>query len=803
MLSAGTRLGPYEILAPLGVGGMGEVYRARDSRLDRDVAVKVLPERLSEDPSALARFEREAKAVAALSHPNILAIHDFGRDRGILFAAMELLDGQTLRERLNGGSVPPRKAVDYALQIAQGLGAAHEKGIAHRDLKPENLFVTKDGRVKILDFGLAKLLPAVSGTESGTAAPTQAAGTEPGVVMGTVGYMSPEQVRGQPADHRTDIFSFGAILYEMLTGQRAFRGGSAVETMNAILKDEPPDAGKLEPEVTQSLDRIVRRCLEKSPAERFESARDLAFALSEAASATPTFETTRRQPAGRPRPSIRSIAIGSVAVVLLVVLFTVDAGHVRKRLFGRVPPSGRIQSLAVLPLTSFSSDPEQQFFADSMTEAIITDLAQIGALRVVSRTSVMRYKRTQKSVPEIAKELGVDAVVEGSVERAGNRVRITAQLIRAATDQHLWAENYERELKDVLVLQDQVARSIAREIQVKLTPLEEARLRSPRVVNPTAYELYLKGRYFWVKRTPDSVQKAIGLFGQAIDADPTYASAYSGLADCYMSLGFSFDVGSLPPNEAIPKAKAAVAKAIDIDDSLAEAHNTLAFMKLNYDWDFPGAEKEFRRSLELNPGYANARHWYAHYLIAARRPDESLAESNRALELDPLSPIMSVHLGWLDYYLRQYERAIEQLNKTLELDPNYGLAHWYIGLVKEQQGRYAEALDALARAEGLLKGNLVVQSDRAHALAVSKRTREAEEALRNLLALAPSRYVNPVEVALIHVGLGHPNEAFRWLDRAYTERSDLLVYLDVDPRLDPIRSDPRFAALVRRVGLPQ
>jgi TolB-like protein/Tfp pilus assembly protein PilF len=521
------------------------------------------------------------------------------------------------------------------------------------------------------------------------------------------------------------------------------------------------------------------------------------------ASTSPTFETARRRPAGRRSRLIRLAAIGSAVLVLLALLFAADAGRVRERLFGRVAPSGRIQSLAVLPLTSFSSDPEQQFFADSMTDAIITDLARIGALRVVSRTSVMRYKRTQKSVPEIAKELGVDAVVEGSVERAGDRVRITAQLIRAATDQHLWAENYERELKDVLVLQDQVARSIAREIQVKLTPLDESRLKSPRVVNPTAYELYLKGRYFWVKRTPDSVQKAIGLFGQAIDADPTYANAYSGLADCYMSLGFSFDVGSLPPNEAIPKAKAAVAKAIEIDDSLAEAHNTLAFMKLNYDWDFPGAEMEFRRSLELNPGYANAHHWYAHYLIAARRPDESLAESNRALELDPLSPIMSVHLGWLYYYLRQYDRAIDQLNKTLELDPNYGLAHWYIGLVREQQSRFGEALDALGHAETLLKGNLVVESDRAHALAVSKRTGEAEAALRNLLSLSPARYVNPVEVALIHIGLGQNDEAFRWLDRAYAERSDLLVYLGVDPRLDPIRSDPRFSALVRRVGLPQ
>jgi TolB-like protein/Tfp pilus assembly protein PilF len=455
----------------------------------------------------------------------------------------------------------------------------------------------------------------------------------------------------------------------------------------------------------------------------------------------------------------------------------------------------------VLPLTSFSTDPEQEFFADSMTDAVITNLAKIDALRVVSRTSVMRYKRTQKPVPEIARELHVDAVVEGSVERSQNRVRITAQLIRAATDQHIWAESYERDLKDVLLLQDQVSRSIAKSIQVKLTPLDQERLRSSRVVDPAAYELYLKGRYFWTKRTPESIQKAIDLFGQAIEADPTYAGAYAGLAACYMSLGFSFDVGSLPPNEAIPKAKAAAARALELNEALAEVHNPLAFIKLNYDWDFAGSEVEFRRALALNPGYADAHHWYAHLLIAVGRSEESIAESKRALELDPLSPIMSVHLGWVYYYVRQYESALAQLAQTLELDPNYGLAHWYVGLVKEQQGRYDESVSAMRRAEELLKGNLVVRADLAHALAVSNKAGEAQEALDALLAESRTRYVNPVEIALVNIGLGRVDEAFRWMDRACEERSDLLVYLKVDPRLDPIRSDPRFAGLLRRVGL--
>jgi len=761
-LAPGNRLGPYEILAPLGAGGMGEVFKARDTRLGRDVAVKVLPQAFASDPERLRRFELEARSTAALNHPNILAIFDIGTHEGQAYIVEELLEGESLRERLRGEALPAGKAVEYGLQIASGLAAAHGRGIVHRDLKPENLFITKDGHVKILDFGLAKLLPEPSKPEL-AAASTVTHTTEPGMLMGTVAYMSPEQVRGQAVDHRSDIFSFGCVLYEMLIGRSAFSRDTAVETMTAILKEDPPEPTSIKASVPAPLSRTVMHCLEKRPEERFQSARDLGFALHAEAKELQALR-------GRSGDAIIS---------------------------------GPIRSIAVLPLVIFSAEPEQEFFADSMTDALITDLAKIGTLRVVSRTSVMRYKRTQKSIREIAGELNVDAAVEGSVERAGNRVRIRAHLIRAATDEHMWADAYERDLEDVLVLQNEVARSIAREIQVKLTPEEHAVLSSARRVDPEAYQLYLKGRYFWVKRTPESVKKAIGLFEQAINADPTYAQAYGGLADCYMSLGFSFDVGSLPPTEAIPKAKAAVAKALEVTESLAEVHNPLAFMKLNYDWDFPGAEIEFKRALELNPGNANVHHWYAHYLIVAGRPKDSLVESNRAFDLDPLSLIMSVHLGWLYYYLHDYERALNQLNKTLELDPNYGLAYWYIGLVKEQQGAFKEALAALKRGDELLKDNLVVKADLAHALAVSGRRGDADEALQSLLAMSRTRYVNPFEIGLIYIALGHSDEAFQWLNRAYKERSDLIVYLRVDPRLDPVRSDPRFQEMVRRMNFPE
>ncbi|MDQ2911850.1 MAG: serine/threonine-protein kinase, partial [Chloroflexota bacterium] len=427
-LAAGSCLGPYEIVAPLGAGGMGEVYRARDPRLGREVAIKVLPVAFSADADRLRRFEKEARAASALDHPNILVIHDIGRHESAPYVVSELLEGETLRERLVGTALPARKAIDYGIQIAEGLAAAHEKGIVHRDLKPENLFVMKDGRVKILDFGLAKLTRLEVASGPLTEAPTVTAGTEPGVILGTVGYMSPEQVRGQPADHRSDIFSFGSILYEMLTGRRAFRGDSAIEAMNAILKEEPPELSRPSQDVSPSLQRIVRRCLEKSLEERFQSARDLAFALRETASGSAGAQTAAALPASPSRPILWYTSLGIAVVVLLVVLIAINAGGLRERLRGRAT-GPRIQSLAVLPLENFSRDPEQDYFADGMTDALITDLAQIGALRVISRTSVMRYKGTKKSLREIGRELNVEGLVEGSVVRAGDRVRITAQLI--------------------------------------------------------------------------------------------------------------------------------------------------------------------------------------------------------------------------------------------------------------------------------------------------------------------------------------------------------------------------------------
>jgi serine/threonine-protein kinase len=784
-LAAGTRVGPYEIVAPIGSGGMGVVYRARDPRLGRDVALKVLPPEFARDPDRLRRFEQEARAAGALNHPNIVAVFDVGAANGTPYVVSELLEGETLRERIRGG-LTPRKAIEYAVQIASGLAAAHHKGIVHRDLKPENVFITREGRAKILDFGLAKLRPEAPAPEQATATRN----TEPGAVLGTAPYMSPEQVRGQPADHRSDIFALGAMLYEMLCGRPAFTGETAAEIMTSVLRTDPSSLCASGDRVPPALDRIVRRCMEKKATERFQSAEDVAFALqaiSEAAEGAPPPTV-----AGK-RRGAAAVAAGALAVALLLA-----AGLV---LFRRPPADeGRtIRSIAVLPLENLSRDPEQEYFADGMTDALIGDLAKIGALRVISRTSVMRFKGVRKPLPEIARELNVDAVVEGSVQRSGDRVRITSQLIRGATDEHIWSQSYERDLRDVLALQAEVARAIAGEIKVALTPQERTRLAAAPPVDPRVHEVYLRGRFHWSKRSEPNLRKAIDYFQEAIRLDPGYAPAHSGLADAYIAL--VFPVGALSPNEGFPKARAEARRALEIDEGLPEGHASSAALKMMYEWDWAGSENEFRRSLELDPNYSHAHHYYSHLLLATGRTAESEAESRKALDVDPLSSNLNNHLGWHYLYARQTDEAIDQLRKTIELDPQYFMAHVFLSRAYEMQKDYDEAIAESRKAGETSPQNSLVLAPMAAALAHSGRRAEALAVLKQLDEISRRRYVSAYEVAIVHVALGDKNRAFDWLERAYTQRADDLIYLNVEPRLDTLRSDPRFSDLVRRVGL--
>ncbi len=795
VLDSGARLGPYKILAPLGKGGMGEVYCAKDTRLDREVAIKVLPEHLAQDADALKRFEREAKAVAALSHPNILTIHDVGSEQGVSFAVMELLEGETLRTVIAGKPVPWRKAVEVASAVAEGLAAAHSKGVIHRDLKPENIFLTSDDRVKILDFGLARYKPQLSQQEL-TEAPTESKLTESGIVMGTVPYMSPEQVRGESVDASSDIFSLGCVLHEMITGKRAFHRDTSAETISAILRDEPPE---LPDNIPPELSQIISHCLEKNSAKRFHSAYDLVFALTSVLSVGRVSVPASQVASGDVRPTIqrRIVVTAIIAMALLVAGYVILS---RRKQAADEP--GQIRSIAVLPLKNLSGDPKQEYFSDGMTEELITTLARIELLRVTSRTSVMKYKNTGKTVPEIARELRVDGVLEGSVLQAGDRVRITVQLIHAATDKHLWAESYEKDLRNILALQNEVARSIAGQIQINLTADEKSILHRSRPVSPEAYQLYLKGRYFWNLRTEEGLRHGLEHFNQAIEEDHNYALAHAGVALTYALLGHELYC-IMDPRESDPKAKAAALRALELDETCAEAHAVLAWSNARYDWNWAAVEREYKRAIELNPSSATARQWYSHYLLPMGRVEESLAESRRALELDPLNRVINMHLGWHYLYVRDYGQAVRQLRLTLELAPDFALANMFLGQAYEQMGRFEEAIMEFQKGVRLSARKPVHLAALAHAYAVSGRQAEAQKLLEELKELSKLNYVPSYEVAVIYAGLNQKEQALKWLERAHELRdSSWLPCVGLDPRFENLRGEPRFRDLMRRLGLP-
>ena len=790
-LVAGTRLGAYEIVAPLGAGGMGEVYRARDTRLGREVAIKVVSERLLNDPTALARFEREARAVATLSHPNILAIHDFGSENGAAFAVMELLDGEPLDRGIATAQLSPRRALEIAVSIVDGLASAHAKGIVHRDLKPANVFITRDGHVKILDFGLAK--QNAFSTVPPASDQTLPAETEPGVILGTLGYMSPEQVKGDPVDERTDIFSLGCVLYEMLSGRRPFRGDTQAETLAAILRDRP---AALADALPLRIDALVGRCLEKDPDQRFQSARDLAYALREILSSSDVVATGRRTAAV---PSAGWSRSAIAAIVLLAVLGLIWlATGARWRLGGGAES---IRSLAVLPLTNLSGDPSQDYFADAMTEELTTRLAKMGNWRIASRTSVMGYKGTTKKADEIARELGVDALIEGSVIREGPRVKVTAQLIDGDTDRHIWAETYERELEGVLTIQNEVARAIAREVGMSLTPDAEARLSAAtRPVLPAAYDAYVRGRHAWEKRSESDLRTAIKYFLQSIDADPTYAPAHAGLADCYAQLGYS---SYISPEDAFPRARAAADKAIELDPSLADAHASLGYVRMYYDWNFADAESRFKHAIALNPNYPIAHQWYAYLLTAIERPAaEAEREISTARQLDPLSVAIHTDLAFIFHYTHRNDEALRSARMALEMNSKFPLAYFWVGRILTGQGHHKEA-EAAFQNIGPLRRWTPAMAALGFLYAKSGQPDKARGVIGEFEELKKQgRHASSYALATIYAGLDDRERAIALLDAAYAERSHWLLWLKRDPRWDGLRTDQRFQALVRKVGLP-
>lgn len=791
-LTPATKLGPYEIIAPLGAGGMGEVYRARDTRLDRDVAVKVMPDRVAGDPLISARFEREAKVVAALSHPNVLAVYDVGRQGDVAYVVTELLEGETLRQTLMEGAVPVRRAIEIAVSVADGLAAAHARGVVHRDLKPENIFLTTDGVVKILDFGLARMEGETQPASNAAHTPTVTLNTSPGTILGTINYMSPEQIRAQKTDGRSDVFSFGCVLYEMLTGERAFQGETTVDTMTAILREAPKSVRSSRRVIGPEIERVIERCLEKKPEARFQSSHDLAFTLRSVLA-----DSGSRVIGDDPKPAPRW---GIFAAIVVAIVFVGGYLMIRNQPRGSAVESrSPIHSLAVLPLENVSRDPEQEYFVDGMTEALISDLARIGGLKVISRTSVMRYKNTAKSLPEIAKELNVEAIVEGSVQQAGERVRITAQLIHAATDEHLWSEIYDRDLRDILRLQSEVARAITQEIKVKLTPQEQARMVADRSVAPEAFQAYLKGRFHWNKRTPDGLKKAVELLEQAVALDPEWPLAYAGLADAYALMPY---YSLVPPKEAMPKAKSAAAKALQLDESLAEAHASLALMATNYDWDWAIAERGFKRAIDLSPNYATAHHWYERHLLVMGRYAEAIKEITLAQTLDPLSLIINVNVGGAQLFAGDVERAESLLRQTVELGPDWAVAHRELAIALLTRGKVGEATTQAREAVRLSANDPYHAAILGLACAKAGQPEEARRILQELADRAAETYVAPSLFALVHAGLEETVPMFDWLEKAYQDRDTLLPYMLREPLLASMRAEPRFADLVRRLGLP-
>ena len=819
-LSIGQRLNHYTVLRLLGEGGMGKVYLAQDTRLERKVALKILPEAFAREPERMRRFVREAKAASALNHPNILTIYEASETESTNYIASEYVEGEAISERLRRELPSPETALDIAVQIASALQAAHEAGIVHRDIKPDNVMIRPDGVVKLLDFGIAKLTEKQNKNDS-EAATAVTAGTTPGMIIGTANYMSPEQAKGNSIDVRSDIFSFGLVLYEMLSRKRAFEGANAIETVGLILHKEPVPLGRLIPNVPREIERIVGKTLRKDREERYQTAKDLLIDLKDARQEL-EFQNKLERTSSPAREEAKTQALDTTtatglheqsssaeylvkeisqhkrgaAVGLVIFLFAI-IGLGYWYFSGRPTNAKEIESIAVMPFVNQSGNADAEYLSDGMTESLISSLSQIPKLNVRARSSAFRYKGTNADPRQIARELNVQAILNGRVVERGQDLSLYVELVDVAADKVIWSQTYNRQMSNLVALQSEIARDVSNNLRTKLSGADEQKLAKNYTGNTDAYRLYLKGQYEWNKHTKEDLQKAIEYYNQAIEVDPNYALAYVGLSGCYGVLATAY----LPPNENFPKAKAYAAKALAIDDELSEAHSALGAVKLLYEWDWPETEKEFDRAKLLDPKNGDAHQLYAAYLEAMGRFDEALTEARRAEELDPLSARISMEVGSTLYYARHYDEAIAQLRNTINLEPRYVDAYQYLGQSYEQKKMYAQAIETYQNGMTNAERHPSLIAELGHAYALAGEREKAQKTLAELHEMSKQRYISPYLFAVVHAGLGDKDQTFAWLDKTLQERSVFLIWLKVEPQFDPLRDDPRFQDLLKRIGL--